>query len=70
MQKNKPPSYGGRDRPRAPNQEIADLLAAALLRLRTLPEPIESDATGGFLLAMDRHQSVHANPHENKGVQP
>lgn len=61
-------SRADRDRPRAPHQEIADLLAAGLLRLRALPELMESDGSGQFLLAMDRHQSVHANPYDTEGV--
>jgi len=38
-------SRGDRDRPRTAHQEIADLLAAGLLRLRALPELMESDGS-------------------------
>ena len=61
-------SRADRDRPRAPHQEIADLLAVGLLRLRSLPDLIEPDGSDGFLLAMDRHHSVHANPYDTEGV--
>jgi len=62
-------SRGDRDRPRTAHQEIADLLAAGLLRLRALPELMESDGSERLSLAIDRHQSVHANPYDKKGVQ-
>ena len=41
MQRHEQISRGDQGRPRTPQQEIADLLAAGLLRLRALPELIE-----------------------------
>jgi hypothetical protein len=68
MQRHEQISRGDQGLPRTPQQEIAELLAAGLLRLRALPELIQPDGSGGFLLAMSPHQSVHANPYQNKGV--
>ena len=61
-----PPS----DLPRHPQQEIADLLAAALLRLRAQPErkPIENSER--VRLGFCGHQRVNANPDHKHGVRP
>jgi len=61
------------DRPRHAHQEIVDLLACALLRLRARPYPpsghiaTDSDSVGlGFV----GQQRVNANPDNNNGVRP
>lgn len=60
-------------RPRHAHQEIVDLLACALLRLRARPFPTadrcvtDSDAVG---LGFAGQQRVNANPDDNHGVRP
>ena len=58
-----PPS----DRPRHAHQEIADLLAAALLRLRARP-PRDPKNSECVRLGFSRQQRVNANPDHNNGV--
>lgn len=62
------------DRPRHAHQEVVDLLAAALLRLRGQHQPpsdssiaADSDAVGlGFV----GQEHVNANPDHDNGVRP
>ncbi|PAT41320.1 hypothetical protein [Vandammella animalimorsus] len=61
-----PPS----DRPRHPQQEIADLLAAALLRLRMRPRCDTLENTDSFHLGFAGQQRVNANPDDHHGVRP
>ena len=62
------------DRPRHAHQEVVDLLAAALLRLRGQHKPpsdssigADSDAVGLGFVGQER---VNANPDNNNGVRP
>ena len=61
-----PPS----DRPRHPQQEIADLLAAALLRLRTRPSRDTTANSECVHLGFAGQQRVNANPDHHHGVRP
>ena len=61
-----PPS----DRPRHAQQEIADLLAAALLRLRTRPSRDTTENSECVHLGFAGQQRVNANPDHNNGVRP
>ena len=61
-----PPS----DHPRHPQQEIADLLAAALLRLRTRPSRDTTENSECVRLGFPGQQRVNANPDHNNGVRP
>ena len=61
-----PPS----DCPRHAQQEIADLLAAALLRLRTRPSRDTIDTSECVCLGFPGQQRVNANPDHNNGVRP
>ena len=61
-----PPS----DRPRHAHQEIADLLAAALLRLRTRPSRDTTENSECVHLGFAGQQRVNANPDHNNGVRP
>ena len=61
-----PPS----DRPRHAQQEIADLLAAALLRLRTRPSRDTTENSECVHLGFPGQQRVNANPDHNNGVRP
>ena len=61
-----PPS----DRPRHAQQEIADLLAAALLRLRRQPERNTAGNSECVRLGFPGQQRVNANPDHNHGVRP
>ena len=58
------------DQPRHPQQEIADLLAAALLRLRTRPSRDTIDTSECVRLGFPGQQRVNANPDHNNGVRP
>ena len=62
------------DRPRHAHQEVVDLLAAALLRLRGRHQPptessivADSDAVGLGFVGQER---VNANPNDHEGVRP
>jgi hypothetical protein len=59
-----PPS----DRPRHPHQEIADLLAAALLRLRARPSHNTVKNSECVGLGFPGQQSVNTNPDHHLGV--
>lgn len=61
-----PPS----DRPRHAHQEIADLLAAALLRLRARPSRDTIDNSERVRLGFPGQQRVNANPDHHHGVRP
>ena len=58
------------DQPRPPQQEIADLLAAALLRLRAQPERNTLENSERVRLGFCGHQRVNANPDHKHGVRP
>jgi hypothetical protein len=58
------------DQPRHPQQEIADLLAAALLRLRAHPGRNTIENSERVRLGFCGHQRVNANPDHNHGVRP
>ena len=53
-----------------PQQEIADLLAAALLRLRVRPHSHTLENTDSFRLGFAGQQRVNANPDDHHGVRP
>ena len=61
-----PPS----ERPRHAHQEIADLLAAALLRLRTRPSRDTTENSECVHLGFAGQQRVNANPDHHHGVRP
>ena len=61
-----PPS----DRPRHAQQEIAHLLAAALLRLRARPSRDTIENSECVRLGFPGQQRVNANPDHNNGVRP
>ncbi|MCS6764754.1 MAG: hypothetical protein MO853_13340 [Candidatus Protistobacter heckmanni] len=61
-----PPS----DRPRHAHQEIADLLAAALLRLRARPSRDTVKNSECVRLGFSGQQRVNANPDHHHGVRP
>ena len=61
-----PPS----DCPRHAQQEIADLLAAALLRLRTRPSRDTTENSECVHLGFAGQQRVNANPDHHHGVRP
>ena len=58
------------DRPRHGHQEIADLLAAALLRLRARPSRDTTENSECVRLGFPGQQRVNANPDHNNGVRP
>jgi hypothetical protein len=72
MQKDELIFCANDDRPRHPHQEIADLLAVALLRLRAKDSSCDSSATVGVKdevgLGFSGHQRVNANPYQQEGV--
>ena len=61
-----PPS----DRPRHAQQEIADLLAAALLRLRARPSSHTTEISECVRLGFAGQQRVNENPENKNGVRP
>lgn len=61
-----PPS----DRPRHAHQEIADLLAAAILRLRARPSRDTTENSECVRLGFAGQQRVNANPDHHYGVRP
>jgi len=72
MHNDEPIFYANADRPRHPHQEIADLLAVALLRLRAKDSACDysttacaKDAVG---LGFTGHQRVNTNPYQQEGV--
>lgn len=58
------------DRPRHAHQEIADLLAAALLRLRARPSSHITENSECVRLGFPGQQRVNANPDHDNGVRP
>ena len=60
------------ERPRHPHQEIADMLAVALLRLRAKDSAFDhsttSDAKDEVGLGFTAHQRLNANPDQQEGV--
>ena len=60
------------DRPRHPHQEIADLLAVALLRLRAKDSACDDSTTADTKdavgLGFTGHQRVNTNPYQPEGV--
>ena len=61
---------GGNERVRALNQEITDLLAAALLRLRARPSRDAVENSERVHLGFPGQQRVNANPDHDNGVRP
>jgi hypothetical protein len=57
-------------RPRHAHQEIADLLAAALLRLRARPSRDFTENSECVRLGFPGQQRVNANPDHHHGVRP
>ena len=57
---------------RSPCKEIAQLLAAGILRARTgsaMASPCQQEATAGEIpLGFTGHQRVHTNPSQQEGV--
>jgi hypothetical protein len=58
------------DRPRHAHQEIADLLAAALLRLRARPDSHTAQNSEPVFLGFPGGQRVNANSYHHTGVRP
>ncbi|WP_081058513.1 hypothetical protein [Burkholderia thailandensis] len=58
------------DRPRHPHQEIVDLLAIALLRLRARTADSVNDTSEPVSLGFYGHQRVNTNPSQPTGVRP
>ncbi|MBV6795055.1 hypothetical protein [Xanthomonas euvesicatoria] len=58
------------DRPRHAHQEIADLLAAALLRQRTRLSSHTIENSECVRLGFPGQQRVNANPDHDNGVRP
>lgn len=58
------------DRPRHAHQEIADLLAAALLRMRARQPRHTIENSACVRLGFLGQQRVNANPDHNNGVRP
>lgn len=58
------------DQPRHAHQEVVDLLAAGLLRLRARRELPLSDTSDEVGLGFLGQQRVNANPDNNNGVRP
>ena len=60
------------DRPRHPHQEIADLLAVALLRLRAKDSALDHSTTSHEKdevgLGFSAHQRVNTNLYQEEGV--
>lgn len=72
MHDDKPTSRANADRPRHSHQEIADLLAVALLRMRTEYPACDCSATACAKdevdLGFSAHQRVNTNPYLKEGV--
>ncbi len=68
MPHNEPVSFSPRDHVRTAAQEIADLLATALLRLRALDSLSLPGSECEIPLAMNRVPSVNANPYLGEEV--
>ena len=72
MQIDEPIFCANADRPRHPHQEIADLLAVAILRLRAKESACDytttPDAKDEVDLGFPAHQRVNTNPDQQEGV--
>jgi len=58
------------DHPRHPHEEVADLLAAALLRLDASPDKSATSHTDTVHLGLCPPQRVTTNPDTTNGVRP
>ena len=74
MQIDNPSFCANADRPRDPQQEIADLLALAILRLRLRAEDsacdhsTTPDAKDDVDLGFSAHQRVNTNLYQEEGI--
>ena len=73
MHNDEPIFCANADRPRHPHQEIADLLAVGLLRLRAKETACDYSTTAGEKkdavgLGCTGHQRVNTNPYQQEGV--
>lgn len=72
MQIDKPSFCANADRPRPPQQEIADLLAMAILRLRAEDSACDYSSTPDIKdevdLCFSAHQRVNTNLYQEEGV--
>lgn len=72
MQIDKPSFCANADRPRDPQQEIADLLAMAILRLRAEDSACDysttSDVKDEVDLGFSAHQRVNTNLYQEEGI--
>lgn len=72
MQTCEPTFCADTDRPRHPHQEIADLIAMALLRLRAKKSACDysttPDAKDEVDLGFSAHQRVNTNLYQEEGV--
>lgn len=72
MQIDKPSFCANADRPRPPQQEIADLLAMAILRLRAEDLACDysttPDAKDEVDLGFSAHQRVNTNLYQEEGI--
>jgi len=72
MQIDKPSFCANADRPRHTHQEIADLLAMAILRLRAEDSACDHSTTPDVKdevdLGFSAHQRVNTNPYLEEGV--
>lgn len=68
-QTNSPYFPQPQDHPRHPHQEVADLLAAALLRLHAECDVSAASDTDAVPLGFCQPQSVTTNPDDTNGVQ-
>lgn len=72
MQIDKPSFCANADRPRPPQQEIADLLAMAILRLRAEDSACDYSSTPDVKddvgLGFSAHQRVNTNLYQEEGV--
>jgi hypothetical protein len=72
MQIDKPSFCANADRPRPPQQEIADLLAMAILRLRAEDSACDYSTTPDVKdkvdLGFSAHQRVNTNLYQEEGV--
>jgi hypothetical protein len=72
MQIDEPIFCANADRPRHPHQEIAELLAVAILRLRAKESACNHlttlDTKDEVDLGFPAHQRVNTNPYQQEGV--
>ncbi len=62
------PIQSGESHPRHPCREVAELLAAAILRLRASQSEKLHQEDSAVRLDSSCHQSVHTNPSQLEGV--